>query len=150
MGDAAMGRRDEDSLRLEQQVAVQPGQRLLFGWRAAHFTSEPKSFLFPVFVMQNTECEHLFAPNLLSSSFPLTYTRTTKVFYGHTIYSRQLHDNLGAIIESPALYPGRQIQTKLSLEEKSVCAWMRGYQDGVMEGCCCGRRMRSEGNGSIH
>lgn len=36
------------------------------------------------------------------------------------------------------------------MEEKGVCAWTEGYQDGAMEGCCCERRMRSEGNGSIH
>ncbi|KAL7391562.1 hypothetical protein ABVT39_011153 [Epinephelus coioides] len=36
------------------------------------------------------------------------------------------------------------------LEEKGVCAWMKEHHDEAMEGCCCGGRMRSEGNGSIH
>lgn len=58
LGEATAGRRDEDSLGLEQEVAFHPGQQL-----------------------QNPNI------SLLSSSFPLTYIHTTKVFYAHTVYT---------------------------------------------------------------
>lgn len=83
-GDAAMGRRDGDSLRLEEQVALHPGQQLLFGRSQTAGeqlpTSEPKYFF-------SLSVRTLCPPNLWSSSFPLTYIRTTKVFYGHTIFT---------------------------------------------------------------